>query len=217
MNAIFQPLKFCQIPHVILESTNQFFFKFCISLQCHQTKLLYTFLAQTLYTLFKRNLLKCKFLRLWEVWSKFVKFFMSILKRQVNSSSNFASFFIVVTHNSSVNFKLIHCLLWIKGSPQSPKFETFECSGENLPNSLCHFPNHKSVFLQILHHSSLPWNISPLHFFSSNIMYSDQKEPIQFLRLLSARVKICQIPHINFETTSQFLFKFCIILHCHDR
>ena len=113
MNAIFQPLKFCQIPHVILESTNQFFFKFCISLQCHQTKLRYTFLAQTLYTLFKRNLLKCKFLRLWEVWSKFVKFFMSILKRQVNSSSNFASFFIVVTHNSSVAFKLILFLLWI--------------------------------------------------------------------------------------------------------
>ena len=97
MNAIFQPLKFCQIPHVILESTNQFFFKFCISLQCHQTKLLYTFLAQTLYTLFKRNLLKCK-----------------------------------------------------------------------------------------------------------------------FLRLLRGLVKICQILHVNFETTSQFLFKFCIILHCHD-
>ena len=33
---------------------------------------------------------------------------------------------------------------------------------------------------------------------------------------LSARVKICQIPHVNFELTSQFLFKFCIILHCHD-
>ena len=38
----------------------------------------------------------------------------------------------------------------------------------------------------------------------------------KFLRLSSARVKIRQIPHVNFEMTSQFLFKFCIILHCHD-
>ena len=36
------------------------------------------------------------------------------------------------------------------------------------------------------------------------------------MRLFSARIKICQILHVNFETTSQFLFKFCIILHCHD-
>ena len=51
----------------------------------------------------------------------------------------FASFFIVMTHNSPVNFKLINFLLWIKGSHQSLNFETFECSGENLPNSSCHF------------------------------------------------------------------------------
>ena len=75
----------------------------------------------------------------------------SNLKRQVSSTSNFASFFIVMAHNSSVNFKLIHFLLWIKGSHQSSSFETFECSGKNLPNSSCHFPNHESVFVQILH------------------------------------------------------------------
>ena len=38
----------------------------------------------------------------------------------------------------------------------------------------------------------------------------------KFLRLSSAQVKICKIPHVNFETTSKFLFKFCIILHSHD-
>ena len=32
------------------------------------------------------------------------------------------------------------------------------------------------------------------------------------MRLFSARVKIRQIPHVNFETTSQFFFKFSIIL-----
>ena len=103
---------------------------------------------------------------------------MSILKR-VNSSPNFASFLIVMTHNSSVNFKLIHFLLWIKGSYQSPNFETCECSGKNLPSSSNYFPNHKSSFLQIFHHLSLLRKITPLHFLSSNIIYFGQKEPIK--------------------------------------
>ena len=46
---------------------------------------------------------------------------------------SYTSFFIVMTRNS-VNFKLIHFLLWIKGSHQSPNFETFEFSGESLEN-----------------------------------------------------------------------------------
>ena len=111
--------------------------------------------------------------------SKFSKFLVSILKWQVNSSSNFASFFIVMTYNSSVNFKLIHFLLWTKGSHQGPNFETFKCFGENLPIFSCHFSNYKSVFLRILHHCSVPWKITPLYFFSSNIIYSAQKERIK--------------------------------------
>ena len=83
-----------------------------------------------------------------------------------------------MTYNSSVNFKLIHFLLWTKGSHKDPHFDTFKCSGENLPNFSCHFSNHKSVFLWILHHSSVPWKITPLYFFSSNNIYLTQKEPI---------------------------------------
>ena len=104
---------------------------------------------------------------------------MSILKRQVNSSLIFVSFFIAMTHNSSVNFKLINFLFLTKGSHQSPNFETFECSGENLPNSSCHFPNRKSVFLQILYHSSMLWKTTSLYFFSSNNIYFAQREPIK--------------------------------------
>ena len=84
--------------------------------------------------------------------SNFVKFLMSVLKRKINSVSNFLSFFIVITHNTLKNLKLIHYLLWIKGPNKSLNFETFVCSGENLPNFSCHFPNNKSLFLQILHH-----------------------------------------------------------------
>ena len=109
----------------------------------------------------------------------FAKFLMSVLKWQVNSSSNFALFFIVMTHNFSANFKVIPFLLWTKRSHQSPNFDTFKCSGENLPNFSCLFSNHWSVFLQNLHNSSVSWKITPLYFCSSNNIYFGHKEPIK--------------------------------------
>ena len=134
---------------------------------------------------------------------------------QVHSSSNVASFFIDMTRNSPVNFKLMHSLLWIKGSYQSSNFDTFEWSGENSPNSSYHFSNHKSAFLQILHDFSVSWKITPLYFFSSNIIHFVQKNPIKVLIVETiARAKICQIPQVNFETTSQFLFNFLITFQC---
>ena len=59
-------------------------------------------------------------------------------------------FLLFITHNSPVNLKLIYIFFLIKGPHKSSNFRTFKCSGENLPNSSCHFPNQKSVFLQIL-------------------------------------------------------------------
>ena len=111
-----------------------------------------------------------------------------------NHRSLFLSFFIILTHNSSVNFKLILFLLWAKGSHQSPNFETFECSGKNLPNFSYHFPNHLSVFLQIFHHSLVPWKIIPSYFFRSIIICFVHKEAIKtnfldFWVLLSKFVK----------------------------
>ena len=153
--------------------------------------------------------------------SKFIKFLLSILEWHVRSSSNFASFFIVMAHNSSVNFKLIHFLLWTKGSHQSPNFDTFKCSGENLPNFSCHFPNHKSVFLQILHYSSVLWKISGLYFFSSNIIYFGQKDAVKvqsFETFECSRRNLlncsCQLWN-NMSILVKPLVKFCIILHYH--
>ena len=37
------------------------------------------------------------------------------------------------------------------------------------------------------------------------------------MKLLSAQVKICQFPCVNFETTNRFLSKFCIPLQFHER
>ena len=58
-------------------------------------------------------------------------------------------------------------------------FETFECSGQILSNSLCQFWNDESIPLQILYPSSVSWKITPLYFFSSKNIYFAQNEPIK--------------------------------------
>ena len=73
----------------------------------------------------------------------------------------------------------MHFLLWAKGPHEHTSFDTFMYSSENLPNSSCHFPNHKSVFLQILYDSSVSWKITPLYFFRSNVIYFARKGPIK--------------------------------------
>ena len=65
-------------------------------------------------TLLKRSPLKSKFLRLLSAWVKLCQITHGNFERQVNSSSNFESFFILVTQNASAVFKLIHFLLCIK-------------------------------------------------------------------------------------------------------
>ena len=41
------------------------------------------------------------------------------------------------------------------------------------------FENTSSGFIQILHHCSVPWKITPLYYFSSNLIYFGQKETIR--------------------------------------
>ena len=132
-----------------------------------------------------------------------------------SSSSLFASLFIVNRHNSLVNLKLIHNLLLTKRCYQSHNFETFKCSGESFPNFSCHFWKHKSVFPQTLNQS---WEL--LCTFLAQTLYTlDKSSPskCKVLRLSSALVKTRQIPYVNFETTSWFLFRFFIFLQCNYR
>ena len=73
-------------------------------------------------------------------------------------------------------------------------------------------------FLKILHHSLVSLKITPLYFFlAQTFLTLVKRRPLKckFLRLSSGRVKICQIPNVNFETTIQIVFKFFIILQCH--
>ena len=103
-------------------------------------------------------------------------------------------------------------------------FETCECSGQILLNSLRQFRNSKSIFIQILSKFCVS-----LRFHERYVLYTILAQTIytllkrsplkwKFLRISSsAQVKICQIFYVNFETTSQFLPKFCIPLQFHER
>ena len=71
--------------------------------------------------------------------------------------------------------------------------------------------NLASIFSAIKHNSSILFVDETLSTLVKNNLLT-----CKFLRFSSVRVKICQIPHVNFELTSQFLFKFGIILDCHD-
>ena len=70
------------------------------------------------------------------------------------------------------------------------------------------FETTRSRFIQILHHCSVSWKITPLYYFSTNLIYFGQKRGhrSEIFRLLTCCLKIHQIPHVIFETTNQFFF-----------
>ena len=152
--------------------------------------------------------------------SKFTKVLMSILKRQVNSSSNFLSFFIFMTNNFPVNFKLIHFLTLDKRIPSKYRFRDFQVLWWKFPKFLMSFlkvqisfpSNFASLFSAIKHNSSALFLTQALH-----TLVKDSPLKCKFLRFSSAWVKTHQSPHVNFEATSQFLFQFCIFFHCRDK
>ena len=81
-----------------------------------------------------------------------------------------------------------------------------------MPNSSCHFWKHKSVFLQILHQSSVPSNITPLYFFSSNIIYFGQKQliKVQIFEIFECSDENLPKPSCHFPNRKEVLLQ---ILH----
>ena len=81
----------------------------------------------------------------------------------------------------------------------------------------CHFSSHKSVFTYIWHHLSVSSKITPLYFFISSLYTLYKKSPSRWDFQTFDWVKIYQIPHVMFETASQFFFKLCITVQYHQR
>ena len=178
------------------------------------------FLAQTLYNLFKSIPLKCKFLRFSSAQVKIHQ--IPHVNFKLTSQFLFKFCIILHCHDTKLPRKFqVHTFSSLdKRIPSKSQCLDFrKCSGDILLNSSCCFWKHKSVFLQMLHHYSVASNINVLYFFLAQTIYTlVKRSPLKckFLKFPSHRIKICQIPHVNFELTSQFLFKFCIILPCHD-
>ena len=80
---------------------------------------------------------------------------------------------------------------------------TFNYLCENSQNLLCHFRNHQSFFTTQI----------PCIFLAQTLHTFEKPSRVQIFRLSTALVKINQNPHIS---TSQFLFKFCVILQCYS-
>ena len=133
--------------------------------------------------------------------SKFVKFLMSILKRQVDSSPNL--------YPSSVSWEITPLYVFSsnnihfaqKESIKVNIFEIFKYSGQNSLNSYCQLWN-KSIPLQILHQSSLLWQITPLDFklrvFQLWIKGSHQNPNFENFKCSG---EICHIPYVTFQTS----------------
>ena len=73
----------------------------------------------------------------------------------------------------------------------------------------CHFWINKSVFLWILNHSSVSWDINSLYFFSWNFIYFQQKEPIKVqiwwnFTWAVERLKFCTLMGLFFPTHIKF-------------
>ena len=103
-----------------------------------------------------------------------------------NSSSHFPnhkSFFFSelawlfrLFNNFSVIFLVKRYILFTKGTNQSPGFLDYLVLGTNF--KFFALLKKKSFFPQILHHSLVYWDITPLYLFSWNFIYFQQKEPI---------------------------------------
>ena len=110
----------------------------------------------------------------------------------------------------------MHFLLWTKESHQNPiNFDTFKCSGENLPNFSCHFPNNKSVFLQILPHFLVSWKITfPPTFEWAGQIWPNSNSPnsLDFVSLFNVmRTNMRQQIWWNFTGAVESL-KFCTLI-----
>ena len=114
-----------QIPYVIFQATSQFSFKFCITLQCHDTLLFWYFLAEALYALDKKSPSVYSFL---DNWMKSHPIHHAIF--EITRSG-----FIQILYHCLVSWKITPFYFFSLNLKSKWNFRTLEWLGENLPNS----------------------------------------------------------------------------------
>ena len=145
---------------------------------------------------------------------------MSFLKAQVIFPSNFSSVFSAIKHNSSILFLAQKLCTLVKSSPLKCKFLRFtsvRVKIRQVPHVNFERTSHFLVnFCTILHchDTKLPCKFEA-HTFS--ILDKRITSKLQFWDFQVLWWKFTQIPPVIFQTTSQFFFKFCVTLYCHER
>ena len=110
-------------------------------------------------------------------WWKFAKFLMSFFQTT-------GQFFFQFLHDSSVSWKITplyffrsNVIYFVQKGLISENFKDFLVLGSTFTKFLS-FWNQKLVFLHILRHPSVSWDINPMHFFSLNFIYFHHKKAL---------------------------------------
>ena len=131
---------------------------------------------------------------------------MSLFNPQVSFHLNFATPFSVMTHKSSESFQLKQYMLWTKRAHQCTIFRLLGALRMKVPPSLhtmfetimSGFLDFASLFSASRDNSSLFFQLKP------HIRWIKIAHWGEIFGLLSDCVKIHQVSHVLFETTSQF-------------
>ena len=113
---------------------------------------------------------KCKLSGFWLLTWKLTKFRMSFFKSQVSFSLNFATPFNVMAKNSSEIVLLKHYMIWTKRTHQCTIFRFLGALMKVHPIPHVIFETTRAEFILIWHHCSVSFKITPLYFFSSNLI-----------------------------------------------
>ena len=137
--------------------------------------------------------------------SKFIKFLMSTLKWQVNSSSNFASFFTVMKDTSSMDFKLILFQLWLKDLIKIPILRLW--------SALVKTCNFAHVIFQTESPLKLMLDKSVSKVLGEGMQFLDKCSPLNF-NLLDFPLLVSSYPNSSYDfwNLESVLYKFCTIL-----
>ena len=111
-----------------VSSSSNFTSFFSVMTQCYNSSVLF---GSNVYTFDKSSTSKFKLSDLPLLALKFTKFLMSFLEPRFSFSSNFASLFSVMRHNSSVLFHPKLDMFWTKGAHQRANFQSCDCPHEN--------------------------------------------------------------------------------------
>ena len=95
---------------------------------------------------------------------------------------NFASPFTVITYNFSEVFQLKHYILWTKRAHQYTilniqSFRLLSALMKVHPIPHATFETARSGFIQVLHHCSVSWKITPLNVLAQTLYTLDKNSP----------------------------------------